>query len=851
MRTIRGTVFFSLILFTLATYAAELKTLDKGNWDRLAPQGKEVDCLYGDHVLQSDRLVAVIARASDKRNANLTVKGVGGSLLDLTQRQKQSDQLSCLYPLGGEYRLEGPIDWPTSLPTDASAAKLAFKAIPRVEGSKPDCTVIVGYELADGRDFLTIKTLISNNTDDTITLSPFDSVRADGEFEFGQHDSLGLWWCQDAYWRQAYGVIFAGKDGDLASVKGEARRPHEVRYTNQGEKDWSIAAGDSIVLERQVFAMANTFELVSAVAKRKELPTREFAITVTDPDGPVADAVVSLYVEEQLLAKGHTDASGQLKADLPTGSYRWKVESHGRAAEGMVQAEPTQVSLDALGKLAGLITDKQGQGVPCRLAFHGQQVADPNFGPDSAVHGVRNLWHTHNGRFEIGLLPGTYEVIVSRGPEFDAIFETVTITAGETTRLEAQLVHSVDTRGWLSAELHSHSSPSGDNTSSQRGRVLNLLVEHLEFIPCTEHQRITNYDAHLKALGAQHLALTCPGMELTGGPLPINHQNVFPLVEHPHTQDGGGPTIHANPEYQIERIALWDDDSEKVVQINHPDISQMVGDRDKDGTPDAGFRKMFHFADVIEVHPPELIFGELEVGEGGWEGRGNVILNWIQLLNLGYRIPGVVNTDAHWNYYGSGWLRNYIRVDNDNPAEASLNEVCAALERGEVVMSNGPFLEVKATSGQAVAGPGQNLAAMGDRLELAVRVQCPNWIDVNRVQVLINGRADDRLNFTRRSHPQMFASGVVKFDETITVPLEEDAHVIVATAAEGRVLGRVYGPERGEVMPVAVSNPIFVDRDGNGFVPNGDSLGIPLPVEKDHVPTHGHPRVAGGRVPKQ
>ena len=30
--------------------------------------------------------------------------------------------------------------------------------------------------------------------------------------------------------------------------------------------------------------------------------------------------------------------------------------------------------------------------------------------------------------------------------------------------------------------------------------------------------------------------------------------------------------------------------------------------------------------------------------------------------------------------------------------------------------------------------------------------------------------------------------------------------------------------------PCAYNNPIFVDVDGNGFTPNGDSLGFPLPA---------------------
>ena len=51
----------------------------------------------------------------------------------------------------------------------------------------------------------------------------------------------------------------------------------------------------------------------------------------------------------------------------------------------------------------------------------------------------------------------------------------------------------------------------------------------------------------------------------------------------------------------------------------------------------------------------------------------------------------------------------------------------------------------------------------------------------------------------------------------------------LAAAGEGLQLGRVMGPRFGELMPVAVTNPIFVDVDGNGFQASGDLLDLPLP----------------------
>ena len=102
---------------------------------------------------------------------------------------------------------------------------------------------------------------------------------------------------------------------------------------------------------------------------------------------------------------------------------------------------------------------------------------------------------------------------------------------------------------------------------------------------------------------------------------------------------------------------------------------------------------MFGYMDVVEVHPPHLILKGLE---DGYRGRDNRMFRWLQLLNLGYRIPGVVNTDSHYNFHGTGWLRNYIKSSTDQPEEISIEEMVDSSEAGNVIMTNGPFLEVTA-----------------------------------------------------------------------------------------------------------------------------------------------------------
>ena len=281
---------------------------------------------------------------------------------------------------------------------------------------------------------------------------------------------------------------------------------------------------------------------------------------------------------------------------------------------------------------------------------------------------------------------------------------------------------------------------------------------------------------------------------------------------------------------QIERLAMWDDASDKLVQGNHPNIHQIYGDRDDDKKADGGFRKMFGFMDVIEVHPPELIFETPEVAAKRGR-RGNTIFQWMQLLNHGYRITGVVNTDAHYNFHGSGAVRNYVQSSTDDPAKIKVMEMVHESENGHVIMTNGPFMQVNYTSGKSTVTAGDDVQAKDGKGTLNIKIQCSNWLDINRVQIFLNGRMAENLNFTRRTHADKFGNNTVKFESNIDLELTEDSHVIVAAIGEDLELGRVMGPTYGKRVPCVVSNPIFIDVNGNGFKPNHDDLGMPLPME--------------------
>ncbi len=737
MKTTARLMLIGLAVINTATAstATEIARLQPQTWDAFAPRGKEVDCIYGDYVLKNDQLIVVIGEPLRTRNANLTVGSVGAMIIDLTRVDQQRDQLSAYHPNGMPLVVSDPnsvvikVDGkptPTIDLVSRTGRRVDWQASAR---SKLGLDVTIHYSLTDGHSYLSIETKISNPSEEDISLSISDLIRADQSFEFGNDKATGMFWAHDEWYRQAYGVIVEGR-----TLKRSGSRGSVLLLEAQGSATLTLAPGETHTIRRKIFPANHQLHLQGLANQMTGNPGVPMEINVTDPQGPVAHAKVTLLRDGQPAGSARTDSAGRIKFEFPPGPYHLRVQALGRTPVEVkgkaVSAKLVIIRLDGCGYVVGRIRDQNGGPIPCKVAFHGLgQTPTPDFGPNSEAVSVGNLHYSHNGTFRQEIGPGKYEVIISRGPEYDAVFSEIEVKRGQETMLAATLQRVVDTSGWVSSDFHSHSTPSGDNTARQLGRVLNLLCENIEFGPCTEHNRIDSYLPHLKRLGVEHLMATCTGMELTGRPLPVNHQNAFPLLLRRRTQDGGGPTTDDNPLLQIERLAMWDSTSDKLVQQNHPNLVQMLGDRDLNGKPDGGFEKMFGFMDVIEVHPPEGIFAKPERDAKGQLAR-NPIFHWMQMLNLGYRIPGVVNTDAHYNFHETGWLRNYLKSSTDDPAKIDVMDMVHTTEQGHVVMTTGPFMEVTlrpvGKGDTAPVHPGDDVALPGGKAMLTVRVQCAN-----------------------------------------------------------------------------------------------------------------------------
>jgi hypothetical protein len=186
--------------------------------------------------------------------------------------------------------------------------------------------------------------------------------------------------------------------------------------------------------------------------------------------------------------------------------------------------------------------------------------------------------------------------------------------------------------------------------------------------------------------------------------------------------------------------------------------------------------------------------------------------------------------DAH-SVYGNGvgaW-RMYMPSQSDLPPEIDWRENSRHAKAGRSILTSGPFLQVQTEDGVLPGGSARGAGGV----TLRIKVQCTDWISIDRVQILVNGRQEPSLNFTRATHPLWFGKGVAQVDQTVRVPLSEDAHLIVVACSEHQDMSLGYGTStQASLRPCAYNNPIFVDVDGHGFRPNGDTLGFPLPVKK-------------------
>ncbi len=790
------------------------------------PRGKEADGIIGDFILRNDKIEAVISGNLPLRRANMSTfygtEGITpGCVYDLTLRGAGNDQLTVFCPT----QQIGSVSW-VRVVKDGSDGEAVVETMVTA-ANHGGISRHHEYTLRDGWPGLRIKTTVVNETGEVKRLD------------------LSPRWTNFTRTGHAFGTTWADSI-DPSDKAGYAYGNLSSPPTYGTGKDFSLQPRESATVVRFLAVGHSPVEALGEV-ERQRRPIGSVNGVIRDQDGkPIATAELLVRTageRDENLGVIHPDVEGEFGIPMPEGAYRITVTDQGRADVELpltVKAG-SAVKLDAkVGPASAIqfkITDETGKSIPCKAQFLAQPGTEiVNLGPQNRAHGCLDQYHSERGDFRVALPPGKYRVIVTRGIEYSHLAHDITLAQGQTFDFGGKLQRLVDTTGWVSADYHNHSTQSGDNTCGTPDRIINLVAENIEFAPTTEHNRLFDWGPIIKDLGLYSEIQTVPGMELTGR---FAHLNAFPFKPEERTQDNGAPGWNEDPRITAITLRDWQDaDPDRWVQINHPDMVKNFIDADGDGRVDGGFHGLATLIDGIETQNgggSEILGGRPFFIGKDKEGKDSVQMLrefiWLQMLNRGHRYAAMAVNDAHSVHgNGVGGWRMYIPSKSDHPSEIDWRENARHAKAGHSYLTTGPFLQVRTEDG---AGPGDTTRAAGAGVKLKVRVQCTDWIDIDRVQVLVNGRGRPQLNFTRAANPMMFKDGVVKFDETIDVPLSEDSHLIVVATGEKSDLSIGYGTSpQAKMHPLAYHNPIFIDVDGHGFTPNGDTLGFPLPVAK-------------------
>ena len=496
------------------------------------------------------------------------------------------------------------------------------------------------------------------------------------------------------------------------------------------------------------------------------------------------------------LALAQSLSQGTYAQVAPPGDYLVTAEAPARRPERLevTLGEGAATTLDVLMSRTGALRfriDEDDRPSPAKLTFVGVgSTRTPSFGPAHQSPGM-NIVLTATGRGTLPIAPGRYHVIASRGPTYTIDEKDVDVMPADPVDAAFKLARAVELPGLTCADLHQHAAPSTDSGVMPADRVLSNLAEGLDVEVATDHNRISNaYGAALEQLLPKSPLLLLAGDEATREG--VGHFNVWPLAYDDKKPRGGAMDVRGKGAREILAELRAPD---RVVTVNHPRVGPI------------GYFNLVGF----DPHAPlprdfETGFDALEIFTGKDTTKTDApIADWMALANRGLIYTGVGGSDSHlvWGQE-AGYPRTCVFLDGPPTAAALVN---AVRQKREALVTNGPFVTV-AIGGK---GMGQLAPAPRGKVRLDVEVRAAPWVDARKLEIFVNGE--------RRGKPVELPPGraPLRYKGSHELKIERDAAVVVIVRGETSlepVLSRP--PGMPPPLPLAITNPIFVDRDGDG-----------------------------------
>ncbi|MGE4618210.1 MAG: CehA/McbA family metallohydrolase [Planctomycetota bacterium] len=474
-------------------------------------------------------------------------------------------------------------------------------------------------------------------------------------------------------------------------------------------------------------------------------------------------------------------------------------------------ADPTGGTGDR-GIFSFRIEDKDGERVPARLTFRNidgstpalfkNRQADPD---DLAVRA--DVICTLSGAANITVPVGKWKVFASRGPEWSIDQHTITIEKDQTVSATFSLEHQVDTKGWAAADYHLHTlTHSGHGDSNMPERIISIASEALEVGIATDHNVHTDYSEIIAKLNAGEEFQGIVGNEIS---VPLGHFNAFPLEPWGNVFDrnsNDGPAL-----FRAVRAHRDGSDIEPVIQVNHPRWEGIDYFRVAGLDPITGKSIENNWSvdfDSVEIFNENAGWGYYDADNTDKPVGSShhwVLQDWHNLLNHGAKITAVGNSDSHTVSVNlAGWPRNYFPSSSDLPAQIQVQEVCDTVKDGQIVTSFGPFVTFTVDD----ATMGQMVTAKRAAVRLKVKVQAADWIDVDRVLVIVDGDIVETI-------PVPETREVVRLIDSRKIPVRTDGWISLRVEGDDDLDPIVPGKKR-PILPIAITNPVYVDADGDG-----------------------------------
>ncbi|MBA3391998.1 MAG: CehA/McbA family metallohydrolase [Deltaproteobacteria bacterium] len=554
--------------------------------------------------------------------------------------------------------------------------------------------------------------------------------------------------------------------------------------------------------------------VVAAVGRTRGEAQREVTGTVMRDGVAVAGAHVhALDAANNYVSRAVTRDDGTFEVHVPAAAdvhleaFRFG-DQIGTAQLG-TGAGPVAIVLPATGAIRVVATESGVGRVPVRIQVRpaaGQTIplVPAHYGEQRVAAGRLHVAFAITGDVTLPVPPGSWEVIVSRGFEYEVERATVNVTANTTMEVLADMDHAVDTTGTQCADFHIHTWRSNDSGDDGARKVAQAVADGLELPVRSEHEYVADFSAEIVQLGIERWARGFGSVELTSMEL-WGHMGVFPLVPQAGVNAGTPkwqtfPTAE-DPETPFETLsppAVFDAvrarSEQPVVIINHPRGGANYFDY-------VGFDPATGLVEATSDWDTKFTLVEV-LNDSSWQDKRTTdVEDWLGLLRAGRKVFAVGSSDSHeLSSSPVGYPRTCIALGTDDPRQLTQDHVRDQLAAGHATVSGGIFVEAKL----GLAGPGDTTTGAGNPMTVAVVVRAATWIDVDAIEVVVDGVTVDTI-------PIMDADAdptdpTIRWRGDIPVQVVATGGFVVVAAYGDGALEPVH-PGR---KPFGVTNPIFV-----------------------------------------